>query len=33
VEKRFKTMNRLLDRQTDVRVEVLVDGENIYDPN
>lgn len=30
----LKTMNRLLDRQTDVRVEgkVLVDGENIYDP-
>ncbi len=31
----LKTMNRLLDHQTDVRVEgkVLVDGENIYDPN
>lgn len=30
----LKTMNRLLDRQTDVRIEgkVLVDGENIYDP-
>ena len=30
----LKTMNRLLDRQTDVHVEgkVLVDGENIYDP-
>ena len=30
----LKTMNRLLDRQADVRVEgqVLVDGENIYDP-
>ena len=30
----LKTMNRLLDHQTDVRVEgkVLVDGENIYDP-
>nr|WP_315158002.1 phosphate ABC transporter ATP-binding protein PstB [uncultured Flavobacterium sp.] len=30
----LKTMNRLLDRQNDVRVEgkVLVDGENIYDP-
>jgi phosphate transport system ATP-binding protein len=30
----LKTMNRLLDRQSDVRVEgqVLVDGENIYDP-
>ncbi|SHL78903.1 phosphate ABC transporter ATP-binding protein PstB [Flavobacterium xinjiangense] len=30
----LKTMNRLLDRQTDVRVEgkVLVDGEDIYDP-
>lgn len=30
----LKTMNRLLDNQTDVRVEgkVLVDGENIYDP-
>jgi len=30
----LKTMNRLLDYQTDVRVEgkVLVDGENIYDP-
>ncbi|MFM2369452.1 MAG: hypothetical protein RL619_1758 [Bacteroidota bacterium] len=30
----LKTMNRLLDRQTNVRVEgkVLVDGENIYDP-
>ncbi len=31
----LKTMNRLLDHQNDVRVEgkVLVDGENIYDPN
>jgi phosphate transport system ATP-binding protein len=30
----LKTMNRLLDRQNDVRVDgkVLVDGENIYDP-
>jgi phosphate transport system ATP-binding protein len=30
----LKSMNRLLDNQTDVRVEgkVLVDGENIYDP-
>ncbi|MFI0491920.1 phosphate ABC transporter ATP-binding protein PstB [Flavobacterium sp.] len=30
----LKTMNRLLDHQTDVRVDgkVLVDGENIYDP-
>ncbi|MBW4359802.1 phosphate ABC transporter ATP-binding protein PstB [Flavobacterium taihuense] len=30
----LKTMNRLLDRQNDVRVngKVLVDGENIYDP-
>jgi phosphate transport system ATP-binding protein len=30
----LKTMNRLLDRQSDVRVEgqVLVDSENIYDP-
>lgn len=30
----LKTLNRLLDQQTDVRVEgkVLVDGENIYDP-
>jgi phosphate transport system ATP-binding protein len=30
----LKTMNRLLDHQTDVRVEgkVLVDGENIYGP-
>jgi phosphate transport system ATP-binding protein len=30
----LKTMNRLLDRQTDVHVagKVLVDGENIYDP-
>jgi phosphate transport system ATP-binding protein len=30
----LKTMNRLLDRQNDVHIEgqVLVDGENIYDP-
>ena len=30
----LKTMNRLLDHQTDVHVDgkVLVDGENIYDP-